>query len=83
MVVLGKALEYARGWIFSRELDSKPIGDKPQHLVVTAVQKIDKSAIDTLMISDSIPLPTIKKSKKIKVVSVGGLFAEAIRRIHF
>ena len=48
-----------------------------------AVEKLNKSQIDSLMISDSIPLPKEKKSRKIKVVSMGKLFAEAIKRIHF
>ncbi len=48
-----------------------------------AADKIDKSCIDSLIITDSIPLDGSKKSKKIKVVSVGSLFAEAIKRIHF
>ncbi len=52
-------------------------------LCANAVAKIDNSCIDTLAITDSIPLPRGKKSKKIKVVSVDALFAEAIRRIHF
>jgi len=48
-----------------------------------AVGKIDESSIDSLIITDSIPLDKNKKSNKIKVVSVGSLFAEAIKRIHF
>jgi ribose-phosphate pyrophosphokinase len=48
-----------------------------------AVEKVNKSNIDSLMITDSIPLEDGKKSKKIKVVSTAGLFAEAINRIHF
>lgn len=48
-----------------------------------AVDKINKSCIDCLVITDSVPLDKNKKSKKIKVVSVGSLFAEAIKRIHF
>ena len=48
-----------------------------------AVGKINKSCIDSLIITDSIPLDENKKSKKVKIVSVGSLFAEAIRRIHF
>ena len=48
-----------------------------------AVGKINKSCVDSLIITDSIPLDKNKKSKKIKIVSVGSLFAEAIRRIHF
>lgn len=49
----------------------------------SAVTKIEDSCIDSLIITDSIPLDDSKKSKKIKVVSVGSLFAEAIKRIHF
>ena len=48
-----------------------------------AVGKIDESCIDSLIITDSIPLGKNKKSNKVKVVSVGSLFAEAIKRIHF
>ena len=48
-----------------------------------AVGKINKSCIDSLIITDSIPLDKNKESKKVKVVSVGSLFAEAIERIHF
>ena len=47
-----------------------------------AAEKINNSVIDSLVITDSIPLSSEKKSKKIKVISVGGLFAEAIKRIH-
>ncbi len=47
-----------------------------------AVKKLENSFIDFLVITDSIPLPPEKKSKKIKVVSVAELFAEAIKRIH-
>ncbi|MBP7088365.1 MAG: ribose-phosphate pyrophosphokinase [Candidatus Omnitrophica bacterium] len=52
-------------------------------LSANAVEKLDKSDIDSLIITDSIPLSKEKSSKKIKVVSVADLFAEAIRRIHF
>jgi len=47
-----------------------------------AVAKIENSLIDALIITNSIPLPVQKKSKKIKVISVSKLFAEAIKRIH-
>ncbi|MFA5270711.1 MAG: ribose-phosphate pyrophosphokinase [Candidatus Omnitrophota bacterium] len=52
-------------------------------LSANAVEKLENSNIDYLVITDSIPLGEEKKSKKIKVVSVNKLFAEAIRRIHF
>ncbi|MCF7871316.1 MAG: ribose-phosphate pyrophosphokinase [Candidatus Omnitrophica bacterium] len=48
-----------------------------------AVDKIKNSRIDSLVITDSIPLPEEKKREKIKVVSLDSLFADAIKRIHF
>lgn len=48
-----------------------------------AVEKLNNSAIDSLVITDSIPLDPVKKSNKIKIVPSGILFAEAIKRIHF
>ncbi|MFH1771894.1 MAG: ribose-phosphate pyrophosphokinase [Candidatus Omnitrophota bacterium] len=52
-------------------------------LTNNAVDRISNSDIDFLIISDSIPLSSKRHSKKIKVVSVDKLFAEAIKRIHF
>jgi len=48
-----------------------------------ANEKVENSDIDLLAITDSIPLENDKKGKKIKIITVGELFAEAIRRIHF
>ncbi|HKI45251.1 MAG TPA: ribose-phosphate pyrophosphokinase [Balneolales bacterium] len=45
-----------------------------------AYQRLEDSAIDTLVVTDTIPLK--KPSTKMKVLSVAGIFAEAIRRIH-
>jgi len=47
-----------------------------------AVQRINNSDIDYLAISDSIPFDRSKRSRKVKIVSVAKLFAEAIKRIH-
>lgn len=47
-----------------------------------AVEKIERSVIREMVVSDSIPLPEKKKSRKIKVISVAPLLAEAIKRIH-
>jgi ribose-phosphate pyrophosphokinase len=52
-------------------------------LSANAVEKIAASDIDQLLVTDSIPLGENKQHPKIKVVSVGELFAEAIKRIHF
>lgn len=46
-----------------------------------AVKRIEESEIEELVVTDSIPLND-KKSKKIKVVSIATLLAEAIKRIH-
>ncbi|OGS27472.1 MAG: phosphoribosylpyrophosphate synthetase [Elusimicrobia bacterium RIFOXYB2_FULL_48_7] len=45
-----------------------------------AIERIEKSSIEKLIITDSIPLR--RKSDKITVLSVGRLLADAIRRIH-
>ena len=47
-----------------------------------AVQRIEKSPIQELIVSDTIPLPKDKQSKNIEVISATGLFAEAIKRVH-
>lgn len=44
-----------------------------------AIEKIESSSIEELLITDTIPLK--RESKKIKVLSVAPLFAEAIRRV--
>ena len=47
-----------------------------------AVSKIKKSYLKELLITDTIPFPTSVKTNKIKVLSVAGLLAEAIKRTH-
>lgn len=48
-----------------------------------AIERIDQcKGLEKLLISDSIPLPPEKKNSKIQVLSVAGLLAEAIKRIH-
>ena len=47
-----------------------------------AIERIQKSALKELVVSDSIPLPPEKRISKIKVLSVAPLLAEAIKRIH-
>jgi len=47
-----------------------------------ALENISKSEIDLLAITDSIPLTDAKKHKKIVVVSISSLLADAIERIH-
>lgn len=48
-----------------------------------AIDNINRSGLDELVVTDSIPLRTDAKAcHKIKVLSIAGLVAESIRRIH-
>lgn len=48
-----------------------------------AIRKIDESAMEELIVTNSIPLqPAAAKCKKIKMLSVARLIGEAIRRTH-
>jgi ribose-phosphate pyrophosphokinase len=48
-----------------------------------AVERIENSCIENLIVTDSIPLqPEAKACEKIKVLSVAGLLGEAIKRTH-
>ena len=47
-----------------------------------AVERIEASAIEKLIFSDTIPIPKEKASDKISQLSIAPLFAEAIRRVH-
>ncbi len=51
-------------------------------LVGEAVQRLEKSPINHLVITDSIPLPKEKRIQKIKVLSIDYLLADAMKRIH-
>jgi len=47
-----------------------------------AIERINDSVIEKLVVTDTIPLPDEKKIEKIEVVSVAKLFANAITRIY-
>lgn len=47
-----------------------------------ASQRIEKSCIKELVVTDSIPLKQDNKGKKIKVLSIAKMLGEAIQRIH-
>lgn len=83
IIATGSSLVEAAAAI--RKAGAKKIFAAVSHgiLSANAVEKLENSDIDYLVVSDSIPLGEEKKSKKIKVVSVSKLFAEAIKRIHF
>jgi ribose-phosphate pyrophosphokinase len=51
-------------------------------LASTAILDIENSFIEELVITNTLNLPAQKKNRKIKVLSVAKLFADAIRAIH-
>ncbi|MDD5772580.1 MAG: ribose-phosphate pyrophosphokinase [bacterium] len=48
----------------------------------SAIEKINESPIEQMVITDTIPLPENKRSPKIKILSVADLLGEAIIRIY-
>lgn len=64
-------------------------GAKEIHLACThgvlcgnAIQRIKEAPVDSVVITNTIPLPPDKRLDSIQVLSVAPLLAEAIRRIH-
>lgn len=51
-------------------------------LASDSVEKIDRSPIQRLLITDTVEHQPVQFSEKIEVISVAPLFAEAIKRIH-
>ena len=47
-----------------------------------AAQRIQESALDRVIVTDTVPLGEHQQSEKVEVVSVAKIFGEAIRRIH-
>jgi ribose-phosphate pyrophosphokinase len=47
-----------------------------------AIERLDKSEIDKVILSDTIPLSKSQKLDKIVQLSIAPLFAESIRRVH-
>lgn len=47
-----------------------------------AVERLEASRIEQLLVTDTIPISRFAKASKIKVLSVAPLMAEAIKRIH-
>jgi ribose-phosphate pyrophosphokinase len=44
--------------------------------------RIQRSPIEQLVVTDSIPVPPEKRAPKLAVISVAGLIGEAVQRIH-
>ena len=66
-----------------KELGAKEVYACATHAVLSgpAVERIEKSAISELVLLNTHPLPEEKKLDKMKFLSVGPIFAEAITRI--
>jgi len=47
-----------------------------------AVELIEDSPVEELIVTNTVPVPAEKRGSKVKVLSVAELFAEAIKRIH-
>ncbi len=48
-----------------------------------AIERLERSPIDELVVTNTIPLGAKASCKKIRTLSVAGLLGEAIKRIHF
>lgn len=48
-----------------------------------AIERIENSALEELIVTDTIPIPKEKLIPRIKVLSVGPLLGQAIERIHY
>ena len=47
-----------------------------------AIERISKCPVKEVVVTDTIPVPTMKRNGKITVISIAELLGEAIRRIH-
>lgn len=47
-----------------------------------AIERLAAAPIDSIVVTDSVPLPAEKRLPKIEVLSVAGILGEAIKRIH-
>ncbi len=73
-----------QGAIALKERGAKEIYACCTHGVLSgpAIERIQESVIEELVVLDTIALPEHKKIDKIKILSVAPVFAEAIERIH-
>jgi ribose-phosphate pyrophosphokinase len=63
-----------RGALSVRAVATHPV------LSGNAIDRIDRSPLEELVVTDSIPI--IRHSPKIKILSVGEIFAEAIKAVY-
>ena len=66
-----------------KDLGALSVNACATHAVLSgpAIERIQSSAIEELVLLNTIPLPEEKKTDKIKVISVAPLFAEAMTRV--
>jgi len=67
-----------------KDLGAKSVRACATHAVLSgpAIQRIQDSAIEELVLLNTMPIPDEKMIDKIKVLSVGPMFAESLVRIH-
>ncbi len=67
-----------------RERGAKQVFACCTHAVLSgpAIERIENSVIDELVVLDTVPLPEEKRISKIKTLSVANIFGEAIERIY-
>ena len=67
-----------------KEMGAKSVRACATHPVLSgpAIERIEESAIDELVLLNTMPIPKEKMLDKIKVLSVGPLFAETLTRVH-
>ncbi len=66
------------------DMGAKSVHACATHAVLSgpAIERIEASAMEEMVLLNTIPLPLKKRIPKIKVLSVAPLFAEAMRRVH-
>ena len=67
-----------------KEMGAKSVRACATHPVLSgpAIERIEASAIEELVLLNTMPIPEEKMIDKIKMISVGPCFAEALTRIH-
>jgi ribose-phosphate pyrophosphokinase len=68
-----------------RESGAKRVFDCATHPVLSgpAIERLEKSTIEQIVVTNTIPLGKKAECRKIRVLSVAGLLGEAMKRIHF
>lgn len=82
MIATGRSLVEAANTLI--KFGAKDIFASCTHPILSedAVERLGKSALKEVIVTDTIPLPPEKRIGKIKVLSVAPLLGEAISRIH-